>query len=64
MADLDAKALARTHTQDAIDALVFIVNKKTSTSEARVLAARTLLELGYGLLNGEVDLVGMKVNAP
>ena len=57
---MDIETQAREHAQDALDALLYIVNKKTSTSEARVLAARTLLELGYGFINGKIEVTGMK----
>jgi hypothetical protein len=44
----ELKALARQHTEAAINALVSIMNDKKASASARVMAAGALLDRGYG----------------
>ncbi|TWT11685.1 hypothetical protein [Reyranella sp. CPCC 100927] len=44
----DARALARDHTQAAIDALVSVVNDTDASPSARTSAAEALLNRGWG----------------
>ncbi len=45
---VDLKALARTHTREAIDTLVQIMSGPKIAPAARVQAASALLDRGYG----------------
>jgi hypothetical protein len=45
---LDIESLARGHTRKAIRTLVGIMNDKTSSPQARIAAAKALLDRGWG----------------
>jgi hypothetical protein len=45
---LDIESLARGHTRKAIRTVAGIMNDKTATPQARIAAARALLDRGWG----------------
>lgn len=54
--DHDIAALAREHTEAAIDALVEIMSNETASPSARIAAANTLLDRGYGRARQSQDV--------
>src|SRR5262249_41268302 len=51
----EIRALAREHTKAALEALVEIVNNKKAPPAARVAAANSLLDRGYGRPETKID---------
>ena len=51
----DVRELARAHTDTALNALVEIVENKKSPPAARVAAANSLLDRGYGKPEAKID---------
>jgi uncharacterized protein DUF5681 len=51
----DVRELARAHTASAMNALVQIVEDENAPSAARVAAANSLLDRGYGKPEAKID---------
>ena len=51
----DVRELARAHTASAMDALVQIVEDENAPPAARVTAANSLLDRGYGKPEAKID---------
>lgn len=56
--EADAKAIAKSYGEDAINALVEIMNNKAISAAARVSAATSLLDRGYGRPSQAVEMTG------
>lgn len=56
--EADAKAIAKSYGEDAINALVEIMNNKAISAAARVSAATSLLDRGYGRPAQAVEMTG------
>ena len=53
---MDLKKLTRTHTREAVAALVEIANDRKAKNADRIVAANSLLDRGHGRPHQSVDL--------
>jgi hypothetical protein len=61
----EIKSLARAHSESALNVLAGIMNETSSPHAARVAAANSLLDRGWGkaaqIVAGDEDLPGIKI---
>lgn len=61
--DMDARLLARDHSVEAVKKLISIMNNPKATHTAQLIAANSILDLGYGRPPQSVEVYGADVQA-
>jgi len=61
--DMNARLLARDHSVEAVKKLISIMNNPKATHTAQLIAANSILDLGYGRPPQSVEVYGADVQA-